>query len=320
MTERAPTSTAAAPDASAPEALPRYVLVTPARNEAAFIEVTIRSMVAQTVPPVRWVIVSDGSTDGTDEIVQRFLGDYPWIRLVRLSEREKRNFAGKVAAFNAGYATVRDEAFDVIGNLDADTSFGPDHFAFLMDKFRGDPLLGVAGTAFIEDAKVAYNYEYTNIEHVSGQCQLFTRKCFDGIGGYVPIAGGGIDWTAVTTARMLGWKTRTFTERTFVHHRKMGTGMSGVLKARFRFGKQDYYLGSHPLWEAFRATYQLAKRPYVIGGAALYWGYLYAWLSGVKRPISAELVAFRRKEQMYRLRRIIGRVVPGVGGSGSKST
>lgn len=310
MSVKVPSGTQSRP-ATAAGGLPRYVLITPARNEAAYIEATIQSMIAQTVPPLAWVIVSDGSTDGTDEIVGRYLGGYPWIRLVRLAEREKRNFAGKVAAFNAGYATVRDQPFDVIGNLDADITFGADHFEFLLGKFKQNSLLGVAGTAFIEDSKVAYNYEYTNIEHVSGQCQLFTRECFEGIGGYVPIAGGGIDWTAVTTARMLGWKTRTFTERMFVHHRKMGTGMSGVLRARFRFGKQDYYLGSHPLWEALRATYQLAKRPYVIGGAALYWGYLYAWASGVKRPISDELVAFRRKEQMYRLRRIVGRFLPG---------
>lgn len=282
--------------------LPSYVLITPARNEAAFIELTLKSMIAQTVPPLRWVIVSDGSTDGTDDIVKQYITQYRWIEHIRVSERAERNFAGKVFAFNAGYEKVKNLQFDVIGNLDADISFGPDHFEFLLGKFVENPLLGVAGTAFIEDSAVAYDYEIVNIEHVSGQCQLFRRKCYEEIGGYVPIKGGGIDWTAVTTARMRGWKTRTFTEKTFVHHRRMGTGMSSIISSRFRFGKQDYYLGGHPLWEIFRAVYQMKKKPIIFGGLFLFSGYLWAFLSRVEMQIPQELIGFRRKEQMRRLK------------------
>ena len=102
----------------------RYVLVTPARNEARFIELTIKSVIAQSVLPARWVIVSDGSTDGTDEIVRRYATSHTWIELVRMPERTERHFAGKVYAFNAGYSRVRDVSYDVIGNLDGDISFG----------------------------------------------------------------------------------------------------------------------------------------------------------------------------------------------------
>jgi len=281
--------------------LPAYVIITPARNEADFIELTIRSVINQTVLPLKWIIVSDGSTDGTDDIVKRYTASHPWIELVQMPERKERHFAGKVHAFNAGHAKVRDLDYGVIGNLDADISFGPDHFEFLLGKFVANPLLGVAGTAFIEDSAVTYNYEIVNIEHVSGQCQIFRRECFENIGGYTPIKGGGVDWTAVTTARLKGWKTRTFTERTFTHHRRMGTGMSSVLLSRYRFGRQDYYLGGHPLWEVFRAMYQMKKKPYVIGGILLFAGYYWALLTRVEKAVSRELEAFRKKEQMQRL-------------------
>lgn len=287
--------------------LPAYVLITPARNEASYIEQTLDSMVKQTVLPVKWVIVSDGSTDGTDEIVGKYAAVNPWIELVRMPERSERHFAGKVHAFKAGYSRVEPLAFDVIGNLDGDISFPEDHFEFLLTKFSEDPLLGVAGTAFIENGSTGYNYDIVSLEHVSGQCQIFRRECFEDIGGYLPIKGGGVDWTAVTTARMRGWRTRTFSERNFHHHRTMGTGNSGVLGSRFRFGRQDYYLGGHPLWEVFRSVYHMKNRPYILGGVFLFSGYLWGALTRMERPISEELVAFRRKEQMLRLRKILFR-------------
>jgi len=167
--------------------LPAYVLITPARNEAAYIELTMKSMIAQTVSPLKWVIVSDGSTDGTDSIVQNYAAQYKWIELVRTPERKERHFAGKVYAFNAGYERVKALDYDIIGNVDADISFGNDHFEFLLGKFLANPVLGVAGTAFIEDSSVAYDYEVVNIEHVSGQCQIFRRECFEEIADIFPL-------------------------------------------------------------------------------------------------------------------------------------
>ena len=284
-----------------------YALITPARNEEEYIELTINSMVRQTVLPVKWVIVSDGSTDRTDEIVKKYLAGNDWIELIRTPEGETRNFAGKVRAFEAGYESIRHLDFEIMGNLDADISFDPDHFEFILDKFAANPDLGVAGTAFVENDSVAYDYDIVNIEHVSGQCQMFRRTCYEAIGGYVSIKGGGIDWTAVTTARMMGWRTRTFPEKSFVHHRLMGTGKGTLLGARFRFGKQDYYLGGHPVWEIFRGVYQMKKEPYVVGGVFLLCGYLWGWLSRIERPISNQLVEFRRKEQMARLKKILRR-------------
>src|SRR5262249_44470239 len=219
-----------------------YVLITPARNEAAFIELTIKSVTAQTARPSKWIIVSDGSIDGTDEIVKRYAAAYEWIELVRMPERKERNFAGKVIAFNAGYARVKGLEYDIIGNLDADISFEETYMEFLLDKFRGCPALGVAGTPFSEDGKT-YDYRFTNVEHVSGACQLFRRECFENVGGYRPVRGGGIDWLAVTSARMKGWQTRTFTDKVCLHHKKTQDVKHRNLKGTFKYGYQEYVLG-----------------------------------------------------------------------------
>jgi len=281
--------------------LPAYVLITPARNEAGFIEGTIRSVVAQTVRPVKWVIVSDGSTDGTDEIVKRFLPDNPWIQLVRMPERRDRHFAAKVSCFNGGYEQVHGVTYEVIGNLDADITFEKDYLEFLLKKFAENPRLGVAGTPFVEGTE-SYDYRFTSTEHVSGACQLFRRRCFEDIGGYKPIKGGGIDWVAVTTARMKGWKTRTFTEMACRHHRPMGTASSGKLMAWYKLGRQDYYLGGHPLWQLCRSVLQMKNTPYVLGGLFLLWGYVWAMMTGTERKVDADLMAFHQGEQMQRLR------------------
>jgi glycosyltransferase involved in cell wall biosynthesis len=285
-----------------------YVLITPARNEEAYIEKTIQSILSQEYLPKKWVIVSDGSTDRTDEIVQKYILGNSWIEFLRMPERRERQFAAKVQCFNAGYERIKDMSYDIIGSLDADISFGSDYFAFLLSKFLESPRLGVAGTPFMEGSS-HYDYRFTNIEHVSGACQLFRRECFEDIGGYVPIKAGGIDWVAVTTARMKGWTTRTFTEKTCFHHRQMGMGNSSALLTWFRLGNKDYFLGNHPLWEMFRSLYQMAKRPYIIRGSLLMLGYIWPFLKRIDRPISEELVKFYRSEQIQRLKNIVGKAV-----------
>src|SRR5262249_5471103 len=137
-----------------------YVLITPARNEQDYIELTIKSVVSQKVRPLKWVIVSDGSTDQTDEIVGRYLKDNPWIELLRLPERKIRHFAGKVMCFNAGYEKVKGLNYDIVGSLDADISFDEDYFSFLLEKFAADPKLGIGGTPFDEGGEV-YDYRFT---------------------------------------------------------------------------------------------------------------------------------------------------------------
>lgn len=298
----------------------RYVLVTPARNEDAFIESTIRSVVAQTILPEKWIIVSDGSTDRTDDIVKQYAHQHSWIELLRMPERRDRQFAAKAHAFNAGFARIKElfpnntalepPTYEIVGNLDADITFDPDYFPFLLEKFASNPKLGVCGTPFVEDSsepgKHSYDHEFANLKHVSGACQLFRRECFEQVGGYIPVKGGAIDWIAVTTARMRGWETRTFTEKFCLHHRQLGTGNDSPLMVRFHYGKKAYYVGGHPVWECLRGIFQMREKPVIIGGAYFLCGFLKAMITRMNRPVSPELIAFHRGEQMARLNKVWG--------------
>ena len=290
----------------------QYVLITPARNEAKFIELTLLSVVSQTVRPLKWMIVSDGSMDGTDEIVRNYAAKNEWIELIRMPERRDRHFGGKVQAFNAGLSRVLDLKFDIIGNLDGDGSFEPDYIEFLLAKFEENPKLGIAGTNYREPAwekKLKYDYRFSSSEDVSGLCQLVRRDCFESFGGYKPSRHGGIDLIASIEARMHGWETRTFSGKFAIHHRQQGTAETHKLLVEFQNGRKDFMFGGHPLWEILRAFYRLGKKPYLIGGCFILGGYLWAAVTMTPKTVQPEIVRFRRDEQMKRLRKICGRAL-----------
>jgi biofilm PGA synthesis N-glycosyltransferase PgaC len=280
----------------------KYVLITPARNEASFIKNTLDSVVVQTSLPERWVIVDDGSTDRTAEIVEDYARRYPWIELLRRPQRVDRSFAGKAHAFNAGFERVKTIPFEVIGNVDADISFEPDYFEFLLGKFALLPRLGVAGTTMQEANFNALRDSFYNHKDVFGACQLFRRSCFEEVGGYKPIKWGGLDWIAVRTARWKGWETRSFSDKIFFHHRPMGATESNTWKARFDYGRKDYFLGNHPLWQVLRVGYHMLKWPYVVGGLVLLSGYIYSVFARIERPVAPALLKYHHQEQLERLK------------------
>lgn len=279
-----------------------YVLVTPARNEEALIEQTIQSVIRQTVLPTKWVIVNDGSTDRTAEIVRRYLGDHPWMELIDMPVHRDRSFAAKAHSFNAGYKRLQDARFDVIGNLDSDITFEADYIEFLLEKFAEDPRLGVTGTTFKETGYDSSTNSFEGENHVAGGCQMFRRECFEGVGGYVPTKIG-VDWIAVTTARMQGWTTRSYREKSFFHHRMLGTAEKGPLRASYLYGEKDYRMGWHPLWQLFRVVYRIRHSP--LEGLAIGLGYSMAFLKRTERPISRELIRFHRREQIAKLKVIL---------------
>ena len=283
----------------------KYILITAARNEEAFIGKTLQSVVQQTQLPERWTIVDDGSTDRTAEIIAPYAEKYSWIRLIRNPRRESRDFAAKANAVNAALREMQDLKFEIVGNLDADTSFAPDYMEFLMQKFAADPKLGVAGTPFTQDGGYDSTRDsFEGEDHVAGPCQLFRRECWNDIGGYVANPAGGVDWIAVMTARIKGWTARSFADKRYHHHRFMGTAGRSEVAALFSYGQKDYYLGGSPVWELFRVIFRTAKRPYVLGGLALGCGYTWAAARRLKRPVSPELMRFHRAEQMRKLRNI----------------
>lgn len=282
-----------------------YALVSAARNEEQFIELTIKSVVAQTVRPIQWVIVSDGSTDDTDEIVRRYASQYPWITLLSMPERKERDFGGKVSSIRAGLAHLGNLPFDVIGNLDADVSFGPRYFEFILHKFEDDPRLGVVGTALREGGKNKYDYHLTLLAHVSGPCQIFRRRCYEEIGGYAPLKYGGVDFAAVWNARARGWETRTFPEIAYEHHRPMSSATHAGLAMWVYTGRMDYLQGNHPIWEFLRCLNQMRTFPYVVGGLLMLFSYTGHALQGRERILPDDAVRLLRREQLLQIQRLV---------------
>jgi glycosyltransferase involved in cell wall biosynthesis len=287
----------------------RYVLISAAHNEESFIQNTLDSVCSQTLLPERWIVVDDGSTDRTAEIVRAYYNRFAWIELVRRPSHLERNFAAKVHAFTEGLSRVRGLDYEVLGNLDADVSFKPDYLDFLIRQFVADPALGVAGTPFLEEDYDSARQSFEGVNHVAGGVQLFRCKCFEDIGGYRPNPAGGIDWIAVTTARMKGWKTQSFPEKRFIHHRPLGTATRSTLAAFYAHGEKDYYLGGSPVWQLFRTAYRMKRSPIIAGGLALALGYASSALRRTPRAVSAELMRFHRAEQMRKLKIVLQAVV-----------
>lgn len=286
----------------------KYILITPARNEEAYIQKALESVVAQTVTPLKWVIVNDNSTDRTAEIVRDYAAKHPFISLVESDPATARSFAAKVRAFSLGYNSVKDLPFDFIGNLDADLSFGSDYYERIIGEFDRNPALGVAGGVYLDRVGGEFRRTMSNPIDVPGSTQLFRRECFEQIGGgYFPLGTGGEDAAANITARMKGWQTRSFEHIQAHHHRRAGTGDgANIFRTRMNDGRCDYFLGTHPLFALVKSFRRIGEPPYVVGAAARAWGYMAPWIRGEQRQVPDEFVAFLRREQMGRLRGTLG--------------
>jgi biofilm PGA synthesis N-glycosyltransferase PgaC len=281
----------------------KYVLITPAYNEEAFIERTIRAVISQTLLPLKWIIVSDASTDQTEAIVHSYLRDWPFIELRRMETAHGgHSFASKVFAFDEGVRSLGQTDFNFIGNLDADVSFCPSYFEDLLLRFRDDEVLGIAGGWIYELNGETYAPRRMNTPRdVAGAVQMFRRECYESVGGLLPLECGGEDWCAQVTARMKNWRVRSFPEITVYHHRITGES-SGRLRRRWRQGLMDFSMGTHPASEVIRLLRRLGESPAAIGAAARLCGYVSGYLCGQKRLVSDEVVRFLRREELQRVR------------------
>jgi len=279
----------------------QYALVTPARNEEDLIELTLSSVAAQTAPPERWVVVSDGSTDRTDEIVQGYAARFPFIRLLRLERSEERTFASKAHAVDAGVRELTGVEYDFLGNLDADIELPPDYFEKILAKLQNHPEIGIAGGVLYDRWGDRFVKKIHSLDSVAGPVQLFRRQCYEEVGGYLALRKGGVDAMAEVMARMNGWKVQSFPDIEAKHHRTTGTALDSILSARFRQGVQDHSHGCHPLFEVARCGFRLIERPYVLGSLWRVGGFVSACLSGEKREVPPEVAAFLRREQLTRL-------------------
>ena len=278
----------------------KYALVTPAKNEEKYIERTLVSVVEQKVKPVKWVIVSDGSTDGTDAIVKKYASQYAFIQLLR-RESSERNFGNKVYAFDAGYHALKDTDFDFIGNLDADIELPPDYYQIMMERFDKNPKMGLAGGSRLDWCNGTFVKVHCARNSVGGPFQLFRKLCYEEIGGYRALKLGGIDAVAEIMARQKGWVVRSFVDVVAHHFRCTGTAKGGRYQASFRSGKKLYVIGYHPLFVAFK----IAKTRSVSGFIRQLFeiaGYSFASIRQYERQVPGEFVHFLQNEQLDRIK------------------
>lgn len=277
-----------------------YALVTAARNEEAYIEKTIKSLIVQTILPERWVIVSDGSTDRTDDIVREYMKKNDFISLICRQGDIKPNFGSQVRAINTGLETLKTAAYAFIGNLDADVSFDSTYYERVLNRFIQNPKLGLAGGFIYERQQEDFlSREFNSVNSVAHAVQLFRRECFESTGGYIALPYGGPDWVAEVTARMRGWEVAAFPELKVYHH-KQGSKARGVMKDSFRQGLMDYSVGSHPLFELGKCLKRAKRNPCEFFSRIT--GFILAYCRLEKRSVSSEFVNYLRKEQVGRIR------------------
>jgi len=286
----------AAPVGSASHA-PRYVLMTAAYNEAANIEKTIATVLGQTILPQRWVVVSDNSTDGTDEIVKKYAVQYDFLRFLRVNRPPGHSFRSKVVALQQAAGLFDGAAYEFIGNLDADITLEPTYFEELMRKFERDRALGIV-SGFVHEQKTGeFRTRKSNrTVSVPHAAQLVRRECYESIGGYAVLKYGGEDWYAQTCARMNGWDAESIPSLPIFHHKPTGTG-ANLLGHRYRLGKLDYSFGSHPLFEAVKCLRHMSDSPVVLGGILRMLGFLSCYMLREPRAVPASLWLFFAKNR-----------------------
>jgi len=284
-----------------------YVLTTAAYNEEANIEKTVQSAVNQTLPPLRWVIISDGSTDRTDEIIKPYAKKHDFIRFMRVTRAPGRSFGSKVRALHAGSQLMGGISAEFIGNLDADVSLGPSYFEELIAHFERRPRLGIAGGFVCEETNGEFVSRRANRTYsVAHAAQLVRQECYAAIGGYAVLEYGGEDWHAQTSARMRGWEVEAFPELKIFHHRNTGEA-DNLLRHKFRQGRVDYSLGSASLFEILKCLERVPEKPFLSGSVARLTGFFWSYLCRDERPVSPEFIAFMRQEQKQKVLSLLKR-------------
>lgn len=284
----------------------KYVLLTAARNEEKYIARAIETVASQTILPERWVIVSDSSTDKTDEIIQEYRGRISWLTYRRRDKSDaKTDFASKVHALTLGYEELRTGSYSFLGILDADVTLEPTYYEQILSRFHRNLRLGISGGYVYEMQNGRFQNRFTNTpDSVAGAIQLFRRECYEAVGGHKPLRFGGEDTISEVIARMKGWEVCSFPDLKVFHHNQ-GAGKRGHIRNAIRQGKMDGSMGTDPIYEIVRCTRRMAVRPYLWSGMFRLCGYLLSHGSRENRMVSEDIVKFLRSEQRRKLGRAL---------------
>lgn len=276
-----------------------YVVVTPARDEEAYLGQTLACMVAQTRRPAEWVIVDDGSSDRTAEIAESYAAKEPWIRVLRRQDRGRREAgAGVIQAFYAGYDRLATRDWDYVVKFDADLAFEPDYFERCLERFAANPRLGIAGGIIFNRIGDRLVRERHPEFHVRGATKIYRRACWEAIGGLHRVAGW--DTLDEVKASMLGWETRSFDDLHLRQNRFTGEA-AGQWRNWVKNGRASYIAGYHPLFLLAKALARLPRRPYVTASVGLVVGFARAWLARVPRIDDPALIDYVQRQQLRRL-------------------
>jgi poly-beta-1,6-N-acetyl-D-glucosamine synthase len=281
---------------------PTLLIVSPVRNEAAYLQRTIDSVAMQTHRPELWLIVDDGSTDDTPTIASMAAAQHPWIQVHRRRDRGTRSVgAGVIEAFYDGLLRVDLHAFDYLCKLDGDLELDPTYFGVLLAKFEAEPRLGTASGKCWLVTDEGLQLERTGDDFSLGACKTYRRECFEQIGGFVQaVMWDGID---CHRCRMLGWEARSFTddELRIRHLRQMGSSYRSIYHGRLRWGYGQYFMGTHPLYLVAISCYRMLERPWLIGGLLILAGYVSGYLHRLPRYSDLEFRKYLRRWQLSRL-------------------
>ena len=276
-----------------------YCLISPCKDEAEYARRTLDSILRQTAKPTRWVIVDDGSTDATPEILDAYAREHSFIQVVRRADRGGRRVGGGVIeAFNEGYRSIDPSQYAYLCKLDLDLDIPASYFETMMDKMEADPHLGTcSGKPYYSDANGNLVSEMCGDETSVGMIKFYRRECFEAIGGFVQqVMWDGID---CHRCRMLGYKAMSWDEPEirFIHLRPMGSSHRGILTGRMRHGFGQYFMGTGLVYMAASAAFRMTRPPRIIGGAAMLTGYMKAMIDGSPRYDDLEFRSFLRRYQ-----------------------
>ena len=283
----------------------RYLLISPCRDEAAYLRRTLDSVAAQSILPALWIVVDDGSSDETPAILAEYAQRLPFLRVVRRVDRGTRKVGpGVIDAFYAGLETVRPQDFDYLCKLDMDLDLPRAYFETLIQRMEGNPRIGTTSGKpwFYHPAGGQLVPEPCGDEMSVGMTKFYRVDCFQEIGGFVrEVMWDGID---CHRCRMLGWiaESRDVEAIRFIHLRPMGSSQKGILTGRVRHGFGQYFMGTSPLYHMAAAIFRLPVYPAVIGSAAHVWGYATSWMKGLSRYDDPEFRRFLRSYQHACLR------------------
>jgi glycosyltransferase involved in cell wall biosynthesis len=278
---------------------PKYVIISPVRDEEEYITETIQSVMAQTMLPYEWVIVDDGSTDDTGKIIDGYASKIPWIKAVHRDNRGFRKAGGGVIeAFYDGFGALSTRDWQFIIKLDGDLSFQADYFENCFQEFTKDPKLGIGGGEIYHRVDGALEIEKNPRFHVRGATKIYRRECWETIEGLFAAPG----WDAVdeVKANMLGWNTRSFESLKVIHQRYTGAA-DGNWRDAVKNGLADYIAGYHPLWMFAKCLTRLGRKPYLVGSFGHFYGFLSGYAKKVPQVDDPALIRYLRQQQLRRL-------------------